>query len=66
MSYVTGGGPNTVRYVRRYPDGTVYAQEHQIKGNKLEFRSLWKQTVGGAMVMVLSVASSPEEDSEEE
>jgi hypothetical protein len=62
----TGSKPNTVRYVRRYPDGTVFVQEHQIKGKKLEFRSLWKQAVGGTMVLVLSAASSPENDVEEE
>lgn len=40
-----GGRQGSVVYIRRYPDGTIYAVEHQIKGKRLEFTTMWKKGV---------------------
>ncbi len=57
-----GTKPNSIRYQRRYPDGTVYVIEQQLKGNKLEFRTLWKQALGGVMVPILIAKTAADED----
>ena len=56
------GKANTIQYSRRYPDGTVYVLEQQIKGNKLEFRTLWKQSLGGKLEPILIAAPATEEE----
>lgn len=49
-----GTTPKSIKYSRRYTDGTVYVVEQQIKGSKLEFRTLWKQSLGGKMEPILT------------
>ncbi len=51
--WVEPGQPNSFRYLRRYPDGTMYAVERQMEGDRLKFFTMWKKVVGGAMVPIL-------------
>ena len=40
--------------------GTIYAQEHQLKGKKLAFRTPWKKVGTGGMVLIFSADLSSE------
>ncbi len=52
--WIEPGQPGSLRYLRRYADGTVYAVERQVEGNTLSFRTMWKKVVGGQCCPFLS------------
>lgn len=45
--------PNSIWYMRRYPDGTVVCVERQLKGKNLHFKTMWKEEMGKAPVILL-------------
>ena len=44
-----GARPNSIIYEKRYPDGTVYVAEQILRGNNIEFRSMYKNKVAERM-----------------
>lgn len=56
-----GRKPGSIIYSRRYPDGTIFAVERQIKGKNLGFRTLWKQGLGSSVVVILTAAGLSED-----
>lgn len=44
-----GRRPNSIIYEKRYPDGTVYVAEQILRGNNIEFRSMYKNKVAERM-----------------
>ena len=59
-----GSRPGSIVYSRRFADGTTYAVEQRLRGKNLSFRTLWKQVLGGKMVIVWSVGEMAGEDKE--
>ncbi len=49
--------PGSIIYEKRYPDGTLYITEQQLKNNKIEFRSMYKNEVAENMRSSLIITS---------
>ncbi len=58
-----GSNKDSVRFFRRYSDGTIYAAEQYVREEgKMFFRSMWKAALGGTMMPILIAV--PEADEE--
>ena len=61
-----GRKPGSIRYMRRYADGTVYAVEQNKSGKRLEGRTMWRALPGARPEIVLGVPDDGENGEEGE
>ena len=59
-----GRKPGSIRYMRRYADGTVYAVEQNKSGKRLEGRTMWRALPGARPEIVLGVPDDGENGEE--